>query len=156
MPVARQIARCGLLAAVLIVEHVVEVASEKDNIVKLTKFNFDKNVREGDWFVKFYAPWCTHCQRLAPIWEKLADQAVADDWPVKIAEVDCTSSREVCEKVKVKAFPTLALISGGALKAKYQGEMASVTHFETWLDSQSVLKGQRKGSPASAAPTTDG
>ena len=38
----------------------------QDNIVKLTKFNFDDNVKRGAWFVKFYAPWCTHCQRRTP------------------------------------------------------------------------------------------
>mmetsp|Transcript_50359 Transcript_50359/g.155685 ORF Transcript_50359/g.155685 Transcript_50359/m.155685 type:complete len:224 (+) Transcript_50359:52-723(+) len=114
-------------------------SSEKDNIVKLTKFNFENNVRRGAWFVKFYAPWCTHCQRLAPIWEKLADQAIAKDWPVRIAEVDCTSSKDVCEKAQVKAYPTLALISNGMLKGKYMGE-ASVSHFEEWLGSQQVMK----------------
>jgi len=107
--------------------------------VKLTKFNFENNVRRGAWFVKFYAPWCTHCQRLAPIWEKLADQAVSGDWPVRIAEVDCTSSKDVCEKAQVKAYPMLALINNGVLKGKYQGE-ASVSHFEEWLNTQQVMK----------------
>lgn len=110
-------------------------AAEKDNIAKLTKFNFEKNVGKGAWFVKFYAPWCTHCQRLAPIWEQLADKAVADDWPVKIADVDCTTSKDVCEKLNVKAFPTLLLIGDGELKAKYQGE-PSFDAFGTWLNKQ--------------------
>lgn len=110
-------------------------AAEKDNIAKLTKFNFENNVRKGTWFVKFYAPWCTHCQRLAPIWEQLADKAVADEWPVKIADVDCTTSKDVCEKLNVKAFPTLMLIGDGELKGKYQGE-PSVDAFGTWLNKQ--------------------
>lgn len=130
-----RLARCALLAATL----VGQVACEKDNIVKLNKFNFDNNVKRGTWFVKFYAPWCTHCQRLAPIWEKLADQATSREWPVKIAEVDCTSSKEVCEKVQVKAFPMLVLISDGVVKGKYSGE-ASLPHFESWLGEKRVLE----------------
>merc|ERR1719221_298171 len=87
---------CALLAASLL----PSVAGDKENIVKLTKYNFQKNVQSGAWFVKFYAPWCTHCQRLAPIWEKLADRMATQESPVKIAEVDCTSSKEICEKVQ--------------------------------------------------------
>mmetsp|Transcript_23833 Transcript_23833/g.74956 ORF Transcript_23833/g.74956 Transcript_23833/m.74956 type:complete len:226 (-) Transcript_23833:87-764(-) len=135
-----RLAPCALLAATL----VTAAAADKENVVKLTKFNFENNVRHGDWFVKFYAPWCTHCQRLAPIWEKLADQAASRDWPVKIAEVDCTSSKDVCEKANVKAFPMLALIHDGVLKGKYQGE-ASVARFEEWLNGQRVLKAGAAG-----------
>eukprot|EP00931_Biecheleriopsis_adriatica_P036824 TRINITY_DN21169_c0_g1_i1.p1 TRINITY_DN21169_c0_g1~~TRINITY_DN21169_c0_g1_i1.p1 ORF type:complete len:223 (-),score=57.08 TRINITY_DN21169_c0_g1_i1:76-744(-) len=124
------------------------VTAEKDNIVKLTKFNFDDNVKRGSWFVKFYAPWCTHCQRLAPIWEKLADQAVAKEWPVKIADVDCTVSKSICEKANVKAFPTLALIADGVLKGKYNGD-ASVQSFQDWLSSQNVM--QEGSSPAASS-----
>mmetsp|Transcript_29781 Transcript_29781/g.68584 ORF Transcript_29781/g.68584 Transcript_29781/m.68584 type:complete len:219 (-) Transcript_29781:99-755(-) len=114
--------------------------ADKDNIVQLTKFNFEDNVRNGAWFVKFYVPWCTHCQKLAPIWEKLADQAIQNQWPVKIAEVDCMSSKDVCERVNAKAFPTLALIADGSLKGKYQGE-GSVPRFEEWLTEQLNLEG---------------
>jgi thiol-disulfide isomerase/thioredoxin len=38
------------------------------------------------YFVKFYAPWCPHCQRLAPLWTRLAMELKNQ---VDIAEVNC-------------------------------------------------------------------
>lgn len=38
----------------------------------LTEANFDKETKDGVWFVKFYAPWCGHCQKLAPVIDALA------------------------------------------------------------------------------------
>lgn len=143
----RHVARPPLAAicaacATLLVRAVGE--DKLDNVVRLNKYNFDHNVRHGSWFVKFYAPWCTHCQRLAPIWEKLADQAVASEWPVKIAEVDCTTNKEICEKVKVRSFPNLLLINNGQLLGKYQGDASNIKHFEDWLGNQQMLGSGQK------------
>lgn len=38
------------------------------------------------WFVKFYAPWCGHCQALAPTWVELGSQMRNQ---VNIGEVNC-------------------------------------------------------------------
>lgn len=38
------------------------------------------------WLIKFYAPWCGHCQRLAPTWVELAKQLRNE---VNIGEVNC-------------------------------------------------------------------
>lgn len=40
-------------------------------VIQLTAKDFDK-VYKGVWLVEFYAPWCGHCQRLAPEYEKAA------------------------------------------------------------------------------------
>ena len=52
------------------------------------------------YFVKFYAPWCGHCKRLAPAWGELGE-SLADDKDIVIAHVDCTKAKTVCSNSKV-------------------------------------------------------
>lgn len=49
--------------------------SQDEAVFTLVTDEFDKVVFDDnkDVFVEFYAPWCGHCQRLAPIWETLAE-----------------------------------------------------------------------------------
>lgn len=48
--------------------------SEPSKVVTLTDSTFDGIVLdpEKDVFVEFYAPWCGHCKKLAPVWESFA------------------------------------------------------------------------------------
>merc|ERR1712244_160992 len=71
----------------------------------------------GDWFVKFYAPWCGHCKRLAPTWEEVA---TALKGKVNIAKVDVTQNRALGKQFGVKGFPTLLLFRRGKM-VKYSG-----------------------------------
>lgn len=66
--------------------------------------------KESAIFVKFYAPWCGHCKKLAPAWTELAEEINPDDeWEAKILSLDCTQYKSVCSENGVTGYPTLKL-----------------------------------------------
>ncbi len=58
---------------------------------------------EGYAFVNFGAPWCSHCQKLAPIWDRLAQKFSEID-EIRIARVDCTASESICRDYGVRFY----------------------------------------------------
>lgn len=76
---------------------------------------------EGHWFVEFYAPWCGHCKRLAPVWEQLA-HVVADEIPqVRVAKLDATRFSSVTSELDIHGFPTLKYFRNGQVM-DYHGD----------------------------------
>lgn len=56
----------------------------------------------------FYAPWCGHCKKAKPEYEKAAEH-YKDDRKVWYAGVDCTIEKKTCEQFEVTGFPTFRL-----------------------------------------------
>lgn len=69
-----------------------ELSAEKDWVVAVETATFEALVLDerADALVEFYAPWCGHCQRLAPVYKQLAKH-YRDDASVLIAKVDATT-----------------------------------------------------------------
>lgn len=117
MASSRSIYVVGTLAALLFVSSVFA-----DDVVVLTESNFDKEVgQDRGALVEFYAPWCGHCKKLAPEFEKLG-ASFKKAKSVLIGKVDCDEHKGVCSKYGVSGYPTIQWFPKGSLEPKkYEG-----------------------------------
>ncbi|CAO3598368.1 unnamed protein product [Absidia cylindrospora] len=80
--------------------------------------SFKQATQERPYFVKFYAPWCPHCQHLAPIWEQMAKELTNQ---IDVGEVNCDDHRDICRQNQIDGFPTLKLFANGQVY-EYSGD----------------------------------
>ncbi len=87
--------------------------------VELTQESFMKLVTNSrdPWFIKFYAPWCHHCQALAPSWAQMGKEMQGK---LNIGEVNCDKESRLCKDVHVRAYPTIHFFRGGE-RVEYNG-----------------------------------
>ena len=87
--------------------------------VPLNQETFQKHVtnRQDPWFIKFYAPWCHHCQALAPSWLQMSKELQGK---LNIGEVNCDVDSRLCKDVRVKGYPTIHFFRGGE-RVEYDG-----------------------------------
>ncbi|OQS02763.1 thioredoxin [Thraustotheca clavata] len=101
-----------------------EMAEAEKNslVVSLTTASFDEHVHDKSepWLLKFYAPWCGHCKRLAPVWDKLSASFKESGSSTKVGKIDCTKYRRVCSRFGVSGYPSLFFVKDGQVY-KYEG-----------------------------------
>ncbi len=87
--------------------------------VALSQESFQKLVTntQDPWFVKFYAPWCHHCQALAPSWLQMSKELQSK---LNVGEVNCDVEVRLCKDVRVKGYPTMHFFRGGE-RVEYDG-----------------------------------
>ncbi|KAL3240968.1 Protein disulfide-isomerase [Nakaseomyces bracarensis] len=89
---------------------------QENNVVKIVGKTHDKIVSDPkkDVLVKYYAPWCGHCKKMAPSYIELADALAADSSSkdkVVIAEVDATAN-DIFD-IDISGYPTVYLYPAG-------------------------------------------
>eukprot|EP00246_Nothoceros_aenigmaticus_P003989 TRINITY_DN15252_c0_g2_i1.p1 TRINITY_DN15252_c0_g2~~TRINITY_DN15252_c0_g2_i1.p1 ORF type:complete len:370 (+),score=66.71 TRINITY_DN15252_c0_g2_i1:118-1227(+) len=112
-------ARMGGLLAVLLLAAVASVAGDEGSyVLDLTPDTFEKEVGQSKGaLVEFFAPWCGHCKKLAPEFEKVGS-AFKKTRSVLIAKVDCDSHKSLCSKYGVSGYPTLKWFPSGSLSPR--------------------------------------
>ena len=59
--------------------------------------------------VDFWAPWCSHCRRIGPALDKIADSR--DD--VLIVKVNIDEEPDLAQQERIEVIPTLVVYKGG-------------------------------------------
>lgn len=86
--------------------------------------------------VKFYAPWCPHCQVMVPTMKKLAK--TLKPYSVNIGAVNCDNVRakndQLAGEVGVDGFPSLYVVKKSGRLVPYEGGR----------DAKSIMRGLEK------------
>lgn len=101
---------------------VVMFAGSYGELVPLGDSNFTEIVNAHNdtvWFIKFFMPWCIHCQRLKPIWDEFALN-MSGVPKTTIAEVNCQLNPQLDAKY-ADGYPTLLLFDNGSMY-RYRGD----------------------------------
>jgi len=88
-----------LLSTMVIVNYALD-----SPVHELTNDNWRQTL-EGEWMVKFYAPWCPACRNMVSDWKKFAEYV--EPLGVKVADVDITKESLLNGKFMVTALPTI-------------------------------------------------
>ncbi|KAI2781040.1 thioredoxin-like protein [Daldinia loculata] len=93
--------------------------NEQGISVSLTAESFQTLVTmtQEPWFIKFYAPWCHHCQAMAANWQQLAKEMQGK---LNIGEVNCDVESRLCKDVHLRGYPSILFFRGGE-RVEYNG-----------------------------------
>ncbi|KAH9277849.1 Protein disulfide-isomerase 2 [Echinococcus granulosus] len=110
----------------------VVLADDTSKVIVLTESNFDETISAHKYvLVEFYAPWCGHCQRLEPEYNRASILLAEENSEIRLAKVDATKETGLASKYEVRGYPTLKLFREGN-PTEFDGER-SAEGIISWL-----------------------
>lgn len=122
-------------------------------VVTLTDSNFQDETSSGEpWLIEFTAPWCHHCKKLIPSFEKAAAASSKAGREIKFGKVDCDENVKLKDLFFIKSFPKILFFmrseaTGKAIVSlktsfEYEGARSSeaLVHLTEKLDSPKIAR----------------
>ncbi|KAF8711247.1 hypothetical protein HU200_029265 [Digitaria exilis] len=114
-------------------------------------FKSGKNV-----LLEFYAPWCGHCKKLAPILEEAATTLQSDE-EVVIAKMDATEN-DVPSEFDVQGYPTMYFVTPSGKVTSYEGGRTAediIDFIKKNKESSGTTTSDKAAEPATTEPVKD-
>lgn len=95
-------------------------------VIELTEKDIDNHqiihkLAKGRYgLIKFYAPWCVHCQAMKEIINDLANQF---KYKFMIYAVNCEKQRDICVDEHIRYYPTIKYFTKSGKLYKYTGSL---------------------------------
>jgi thioredoxin 1 len=91
-------------------------------VIELDLESFDTEIASGVILVDFYATWCPHCARQAPVLEEVADRLLGR---AGVGKLDIDKVNAVAKRYSVTAIPTLIVFQDGIAVKRFVGETSA-------------------------------
>ena len=121
------------------------------SVLDLIPDNFDNVVLNSGKpaLVEFFAPWCGHCKKLAPVYEDLAANLDFAKDKVSIAKVDADAEKGLGKRFGVQGFPTLKWFDGKSDKPEDYNGGRDLESLQNFVVSKTGIKIKKKPAPPS-------
>jgi thioredoxin 1 len=86
------------------------MVADSENIIHLTKQNFDHQTKTGISLVDFWADWCMPCKMMSPVLNDVANEI---NGAAKICKVDVQTHPDLSAKFGIRGIPTMILLQNG-------------------------------------------
>eukprot|EP01095_Lingulamoeba_sp_RSL-Kostka_P010620 TRINITY_DN385_c2_g2_i1.p1 TRINITY_DN385_c2_g2~~TRINITY_DN385_c2_g2_i1.p1 ORF type:complete len:395 (-),score=119.82 TRINITY_DN385_c2_g2_i1:67-1251(-) len=94
-----------------------DTSVEKEKRVSVLHIgNFDDQIKDQDYFVMFYAPWCKYSKLAKPHIERVAKKT-----PFNIGKVDCTVEGQLKHRFDITRYPQMFLFKKDGTFTPYYG-----------------------------------
>ncbi|XP_077965728.1 thioredoxin-related transmembrane protein 1-like [Styela clava] len=101
------------------------VVSGRSKVISITAENWRETL-EGEWMLKFYAPWCPACRSMEEDYKQFADWS--DDLNIKVGEININEEAGLSGRFIVTALPSIYHAKDGEYRRYVSSRDANSLH----------------------------